>query len=312
MLWCPRIRPMRRLVIVGYGDIGSKMPLLLHRRFRLYALARSEQRAQEMRRAGVTPVRGDLDHPATLARLASLGQDLLHFAPPPSAGCRDARTAALIRAIAGRRTLPQRVVYLSTSGVYGNRAGALVRESDPIAPNTDRARRRAHAERLLRAWSRRSGARLSILRVPGIYSRERLPVERLRRGTPSLRAEDDSFTNHVHADDLARLVLMALCRGKAGRVYHASDGAWMKAGEYFDAVADALGMARPRRVELAQAPALIPANALSFLQESRRLSNQRALKELRMRFRYPSVSALLDKVRAEGYTQPSDTVQAQP
>ncbi len=290
---------MRRLLIVGFGDMGSRMLPLLRGRFRLYGLARSAQRAEQMREAGVTPVLGDLDHPESLWRLAGLAQDILHFAPPPGSGAQDPRTANLIHALARRRTLPQRFIYLSTSGVYGDRHGEVVNESDQVAPNTERAHRRAHAEGQLREWGTRSKVRVSVLRVPGIYAHDRLPVERLKRGTPSIRAEEDSYTNHVHAVDLARLVLAALGRAQPNRVYHASDGAWIKAGDYFDAVADALELPRPPRVSMQQARETIPAMALSFLQESRKLSNRRATHELKMAFRYPDVATALAEVAAK-------------
>lgn len=297
---------MRRLLIVGFGDIASRMIPLLRGRFRLYGLARSAERAARMRALGVTPVAGDLDQPASLRRLRGLAQDVLHFAPPPADGSGDPRTGNLLRALAGRGTLPQRFVYLSTSGVYGDRAGALVRESDVLAPDTARAHRRVAAEHSLRRFGRRSGTRVCVLRVPGIYAHDRLPLDRLRRGTPSLRPEDDSYTNHVHADDLARVVLLALQRGRAGRVYHASDGQWLKAGDYFDAVADAFGLPRPQRVDRAQAAARIPANALSFLRESRRLDNRRVTRELGMRFRYPTVAATLARARREAVPTPAN------
>ncbi len=293
------MRTMRRLLIVGFGDMGARMVPLLRGRYRLYALARSAESAAQIRAAGVKPVLGDLDQPESLRRLAGIAQDLLHFATPPGFGAKDPRTANLIRALAGRRTLPQRFIYLSTSGVYGDRHGAVVKESDPVAPGTDRARRRTDAERQLRDWGRRSKVRVSVLRVPGIYAHDRLPVERLKRGTPSIRAEEDSYTNHVHAEDLARLVLVALNAAQPGRVYHASDGAWVKAGDYFDLVADALKLPRPQRVSMQHAQETIPANALSFLQESRRLSNRRVTDELKMVFRYPNVAATLAEVAAK-------------
>lgn len=299
---------MRRLLIVGFGDIGSRMISLLRGRYRVFALARSAERAAQMRALGVIPVHGDLDQPETLRRLYGLAQDLLHFAPPPTVGADDPRTANLLCALTGRGTLPQRfarqwaipsrVIYLSTSGVYGDRAGAIVRETDTVSPDTERAHRRVAAERRLRAFGQHFGARVSVLRVPGIYAHDRLPLERLRRGTPSLLPQEDSYTNHVHADDLARVVLMALHRGSAGRVYHATDGQWMKAGDYFDAVADAFALPRPERVTRAAASERIPANALSFLRESRRLDNRRVTRELGMRFRYPTVAATLARARA--------------
>lgn len=288
---------MRRLLIVGFGDIASRMVPLLRGRYRLFALARSTPRAAQMRAMGVTPVVGDLDHPASLYRLGGLSHDVLHLAPPPATGTVDTRTTHLLRALAGRGTLPQRLVYLSTSGVYGDRAGAVVRESDPLNAQTERGRLRVDAERQLRRWGRALRSRVCILRVPGIYGHDRLPLDRLRRGTPSLVAEEDSYTNHVHADDLALLVMLALNRGQASRAYHASDGQWMKAGDYFDAVADAFDLPRPRRIARAQAAVEIPANALSFLLESRRLCNRRMLEELHAHLRYPTVAHTLSQIK---------------
>lgn len=295
---------------------------LLRGRYRVFGLARSPESAARMRALGVIPIQGDLDRPDSLRRLGALSQDLLHFAPPPASGEDDPRTANLLRALAGRGTLPQRfrrarratrppmlprrLVYLSTSGVYGDRQGALVRETDAVDPDTGRAQRRVAAERRLRAYGRASGARVPVLRVPGIYAHDRLPLERLRRGTPSLRREDDSYTNHVHADDLARLVLLALHRGRAGRIYHAADGQWMKAGDYFDAVADAFQLPRPERVSRDEAAARIPANALSFLSESRRLDNRRIIRELGMRFRYPTVADTLARVGPRPLSDPEN------
>jgi nucleoside-diphosphate-sugar epimerase len=133
--------------------------------------------------------------------------------------------------------------------------------------------------------------------VPGIYALDRLPLERLKAGTPSIHSNGDSYTNHVHADDLARLVLYALNRGRRGRVYHACDSKWIKAGDYFDLVADSLNLARPKRISMAEAEQIIPANAMSFLRESRRLSNDRLLRELKVTLRYPSVEVALANIR---------------
>lgn len=280
---------MRRLLIVGCGDVGLRMAAALRGRWRAFALTRSEDRHALLRAHGVTPVTGDLDHPGTLERLAGLAQDVVHFAPPPGAGTRDARTANLIRALAKGGSLPQRLVYISTSGVYGDCGGAVVHETQRLRPASDRARRRLDAERQLRAWGAEAGVHVSILRVPGIYAAERLPLARLRAGTPVLEAERDPYTNHIHADDLARIVIAALSRGRAGRAYNASDDSWMKMGEYFDLVADQFGLPHPPRVSWEAAQAAIPENMLSFMRESRRLANHRLKKELRVSLRYPSV-----------------------
>ena len=277
-------------MIIGCGDVGLRMVRALRGRWRIYALTHSENRHALLRAEGIVPVAGDLDRPETLERLAGLAQDVVHFAPPPGSGTRDTRTANLIRALAKGGSLPQRMVYISTSGVYGDCGGAVVDETRRAKPSSDRARRRLHAERLLRSWGVETGVLVSILRVPGIYAAERLPLARLKAGTPALETEQDSYTNHIHADDLARTVVAALSRGRGGRAYNASDDSGMKMGDYFDLVADQFGLPHPPRISREAAEREIPESTLSFMRESRRLANRRMKKELRVRLRYPSVA----------------------
>ena len=230
---------MKRLLIVGCGDVGMRMLPLLRGRYRLFALTRpAREREATLRALGVTPLAGDLDDAQSLCRLSGLPHDVLHFAPPPGAGAHDGRTGNLIRALQKARSIPQRLVYISTSGVYGDCGGRLVHEHQPLRPQTERAVRRADAERQLREWGRRSGVGVVILRVPGIYAADRLPLQRLRAGTPALVASEDPYTNHIHADDLARVVVAALARGRGQRIYNASDDSALRMGEYFDLVAD--------------------------------------------------------------------------
>lgn len=265
------------------------MVALVRGRYRVYALSRSPQQFAALRLLGIIPVRGDLDQPDTLAAIAGLAHDVVHFAPPPGRGVHDARTAHLIAALAKGSSLPQQLVYISTSGVYGDCGGELVAETRPVRPQTDRARRRADAERRLRDWGARSGVRISILRVPGIYAADRLPLARLEKGTPALKRDEDSYVNHVHADDLARIVVAALHHAHPNRMYNAVDDAPQKMGDYFDLVADRFGLPRPPRIARAEAAAIIPENLLSFMNESRRLVNRRIKRELRLKLRYPTV-----------------------
>lgn len=262
----------------------------LRGRWRIYALTHSENRHALLRAEGIVPVAGDLDRPETLDRLAGLAQVVVHFAPPPGSGTRDTRTANLVRALAKGGSLPQRMVYISTSGVYGDCGGAVVDETRRAQPSSDRARRRLDAERQLRAWGAETGVHVSILRVPGIYAAERLPLARLKAGIPALDTAQDPYTNHIHADDLAHTVMAALSRGRGGRAYNASDDSWMKMGDYFDLVADQFGLPHPPRISREAAEQEIPENTLSFMRESRRLANRRLKKELRVRLRYPSVA----------------------
>lgn len=280
---------MKRLLIIGCGNVGLRVAALLRARHRVYALTRDAERIPGLRRHGLTPLLGDLDRPETLTALAGLAHDVIHLAPPPAHGRVDARTAHLIAALGRGRSLPQHFIYISTSGVYGDCNGALVDETSPLRPQTDRARRRADAEQRLRDWGARTGVRVSILRVPGIYAADRLPVARIERGTPALRPQDDTYVNHVHADDLAGMVVAALHRGQANRSYNASDDAPQKMGDYFDLVADRFRLPRPPRITRAEASAVIPENLYSFMSESRRLGNRRIKQELRVRLRYPTV-----------------------
>lgn len=268
----------------------------LARRYRVYALVRSLDAllAAEFAALGVTPIRADLDQPATLRRIAGLAELVLHFAPPPERGLRDTRTRHLIAALQRGKILPRRLVYISTSGIYGDCRGARVSETRCAAPATPRARRRVDAERQLRRWGKGDGPAVSILRVPGIYAVERLPVERIRRGDPVLCSEDDVFTNHIHADDLARSALAALRRGRPNRVYHACDDSadpGLRMGDWFDAVADAMALPRPPRVSRAAAEKLLNPVVLSFMSESRRLDNTRLQRELQVRLAYPTIAA---------------------
>ena len=284
---------MRRLLIVGCGDVGLRMAASLRGRCRTYALTHTDARHDLLRSRGFVPVPGDLDRPQTLDRLAGLAHDVVHLAPPPPRGTRDTRTTNLIRALARAGSLPQRFVYISTSGVYGDCHGERVTESRPVQPGSDRARRRVDAERQLRVWGLAMGVSVSVLRVPGIYAADRLPLQRLAAGTPALVADEDAYSNHIHADDLARIVVATLVRGRAGRSYNATDESVLKMGDYFDLVAERFGLPRPPRIRRSEAGGSIPDTLLSFMDESRRLVNDRLKQELRVRLRYPTVADAL-------------------
>ncbi len=281
---------MQKILIIGFGDIGSRVAKKLAGRYRLYTLARSEASAARARKLGVIPVLGDLDDPSSLRRLRGLADTVLHFAPPQRQGARDCCTRHLATALASGKILPQRLVYISTTGVYGDCRGEAVSETRPRHPATERAQRRADAESALRRWGMRNNIKVSILRVPGIYTSGRLPVERLKNRIPALRSEEDGYTNHIHADDLVRIIVAAMFRGRAGRVYNAADDTPMKMTDYFDLVADHLHLERPRRISWRDAQKEISPGMLSYMNESRRISNVRIKQELGVRLAYPGVT----------------------
>jgi nucleoside-diphosphate-sugar epimerase len=287
---------MIRVLLIGCGDVAMRTADLLRSRARLYGLIRRPEDAHRLRAHGVVPIIGDLDRLATLSRLRMAPYAVLHFAPPPPEGRDDPRTQKLVAALARARSIPQRFVYISTSGVYGDCAGAQVDEMRPRRARTPRARRRVDAEDRLRDWAKRYGVALSILRAPGIYAATRLPLDRLKQGTPALAHDDDIYTNHIHADDLARATVAAMFHAKPSRAYNVSDDAQMKMGGWFDAVADAFHLPRPPRVSWEEAEQRIAPILLSFMSESRRLTNTRMKRELRVRLRYATPEQLLAEI----------------
>ena len=282
------------LLIVGCGDVGLRVLPLVQARWRVLALTSSPERLALLRARGAVPLLGNLDEPATLGRLGGLGRladAVLHLAPPPGQGTTDPRTRALLAALA-RGGRVRRLVYASTSGVYGDCAGARFDESRAAHPTTDRARRRVDAEAQVRWFGRSTGATVSVLRIPGIYAIDRPgghPRDRLQRATPVLAADEDVYTNHIHADDLARACVAALTRGRPQRIYHASDDTELKMGDYFDLAARLCGLPPPPRVTRAEAASTLGAMQMSFMSESRRLDNRRLKRELGLRLRYPTV-----------------------
>ena len=288
----------QRVLIVGCGDVGLRTAGQLgapqSQRVRLMALTSSPDRVRLLRACGITPLQGNLDDPASIQRLAGIAHRVIHLAPPPTdragASERDPRSLALVRALR-LRTPPLALVYGSTTGVYGDCGGQRVDETRTVNPHTPRAQRRVDAENLMRFLGR-SGVRVSVLRIPGIYAADReggTPRERLLKGSPVLVAKDDVYTNHIHANDLARACAAALWRGKPQRVVNVTDDTDLKMGDYFDLAASLFGLPKPPRLPRDQASSALPLMLLSFMSESRRLDNTRMKQELRLKLQYPHV-----------------------
>ena len=283
------------ILIIGCGDIGLRVAKQLSRSHRVFALTSQQSRFQELREVGATPILGNLDQPESLWRLAGLAQTVIHLAPPQNSGNRDCRTRNLIRILAQGSNAVRRLIYVSTTGVYGDHRGAKVSEITPVNPQSERAKRRVDAERVLRLWGPANGVAVTILRVPGIYAADRLPIERLESKTPALVAEEDAYSNHIQSDDLARLVCAAVYHGKPQRIINACDGGETKMGDYFDEVADAFGLQRPARLPGNELQKIVSPMLWSFMRESRRVTNTR-LQELKTPLRYPSVGHFLKTI----------------
>lgn len=279
-----------RVLIVGCGDVGLRVARLLTPQVRVLALTSTAQRVPLMRSAGILALSGNLDQGSQLRRLAGMAQRVLYLAPPDPEGKSDGRLVAFTQATR-LRAPPKVLIYASTSGVYGDCEGAWVTESTAIYPTTPRAQRRAHAEATTRFFGRSAGVRASVLRVPGIYANDReggTPLARLQKDAPVLREDEDVYTNHIHADDLARACVLALWRGKSQRSYNINDDTNMKMGNYLDAAADLYGLPRSTRMTKEELKNEVSVMQLSFMNESRRLVNLRMKKELGLRLRYPS------------------------
>ena len=280
------------MLIVGCGDVGLRVAAVLRERVGLMALTSSSSRVDELRSRGIIPLIGNLDVPTSLRRLAGLATRVIHLAPPPGEGEGDPRTRALVAALRLRRA-PHSLVYGSTSGVYGDCQGDIAIETRAARATTTRAGRRIDAESTVRWHGRATGVRSAVLRIPGIYAPDReggTPQARLLKRTPVLQVADDVYTNHIHADDLARACVAALLRGLPQRIYNVNDDTQLKMGDYFDLAADLYGLERPPRVTRSEAKTLLSPMLLSFMSESRRMDNTRMKRELKLVLRYPTVA----------------------
>jgi nucleoside-diphosphate-sugar epimerase len=281
------------MLIVGCGAVGSRIAAIAKENgAQPCCVVRSESSVKNLNERGLDAHAIDLDlDSASLPPDCAVSQ-VFYFAPPPPTGTNDPRMRHFL-AMLGEGG-QQRIVYISTSGVYGDCAGEWVDESRPANPQVDRARRRYDAEQQLLDWRARTGGDVVILRVAGIYGPERLPLDRLRRQAPMVAAAEAPWTNRIHIEDLVQVCLAAMARGENGAVYNVSDGTPGNMRDYFDRVADLYGLPRPPLVELATADGTLSSGMLSYLRESRRLDNRRMLRELQVELRYPTLAAGLD------------------
>jgi nucleoside-diphosphate-sugar epimerase len=277
-----------RVTIVGCGDIGCRVAQAhLARGDAVTGWVRSEASLALLGERRIPALKVDLDRPLPMLP-PLLGDELYYFAPPPPEGRRELRVARLIERL-GEGSQPRRVVYLSTSGVYGDCAGDWVEETRPPAPTVDRAYRRLEGEERWRAWSGETGGELVILRVAGIYGPGKLPIARLESGRPMVDEVDSPITNHIHTLDLVEICQIAMARGVSGEIYNVCDGHPGTMTGYFNRVADFLGLPRPPAISLEEAKRQLSPGMLSYLGESRRLSNRKLIEALGVRLRYPTL-----------------------
>lgn len=288
-----------KVFIIGCGNIGGRVAFLL-KEYGTYvaALARSAEKAEELQKLGIEPMRGDLNDPLTLEGLPITGKTVFYFAPPPGGGVTDPRMRAFCNSIhLGNE--PRKVVYISTSAVYGDCGDAPVTEETPTNPQTARGKRRLDAETTLLSWGAQRKVPVVVLRVTGIYGPGRLPISQLAGGHPVINENEAPITNRIHAHDLARICIAAAEKGENGDIFNVSDGRPTTMTHYFNAVADALGLPRPPQVGMAEASGVMSPLMLSYISESRRMDNSKMLKKLGLALLYPDLDAGLKAILAE-------------
>ncbi|KXW55947.1 SDR family oxidoreductase [Ferrovum sp. PN-J185] len=288
---------MKRWLIIGAGDVAQRMMPLLKHRVRLFALCRNPEKAHLWRQLGAIPIIGDLDNLNSLTRITGIADGIFHFAPPNLTGTKDIRTRHLIAALSRCNSVPQSIVYISTTGVYGDHQGQWVDETTATNPTSARATRRVDAENQLRDFARRAGSSLTILRAPGIYAENRLPLNRLKEQLPTIQENEDSWSNHIHAFDLARAAILSMYQPFNSRVFNAVDDEPMQIGSFYDMLADFYQYTRPQRLPRNQVKNMISEISWSFMAESRKITNKRLIQELGFSFFYPSVLSCLSNLK---------------
>jgi nucleoside-diphosphate-sugar epimerase len=287
-------KPASPVVIIGCGDIGTRVARhYLEHNETVAALVRSDNSRKKLQALGIAAQQADLSGNITLQADTSQSR-LFHFAPPPHQGSEDSHTGNLLAALTRSQRSPSRIVYISTTGVYGDCQGKWIDEDVPANPQVDRARRRYDAEQQLLAYGEHHGTDIIILRVAGIYGPGKLPLKRLREGQPVVRREDSPFTNRIHSADLVKMCIAAMARGRHGAIYHGCDGHPGTMAEYFAAVAQKAGLPPPAEISLAQAADKLSAGMMSYMRESRRLRNEKTLRELGITLDYPTLQAGLE------------------
>jgi nucleoside-diphosphate-sugar epimerase len=276
---------MRPVSIVGCGYTGLKLAQRWRERgapVRGYATRDASLAA--IAASGATPCRLDLDLDLDPTAIDTGGAIVYYAVPPAATTSSDAR---LERFLARLTAAPARIVYLSTTGVYGDHAGAVVDEDTPLDPRSARAARRVAAEGALRAWAAPRQASWCILRVAGIYGPGRLPLGRLRAGEPVIATAEAGPGNRIHVDDLVEACVAAGEAPQAHlRVYNVCDGTHDSMTEYLVRVARIAGLPAPPQLPRAEAARVLPESMWSFLAESRRVSNRRLVGELGVRLRH--------------------------
>ena len=274
--------------IIGCGDIGRRVATLYDDQV-IHGVVRSQNSADRYQHSNIKASQLDLDTAYTLPHEQFNNANVFYFAPPPSTGQNDPRLESFLNAV---ENLPKRIVLISTTGVYGDSKGEWIDENTPINPKVERAHRRASAEQLLQSWAKNYNKEFMILRVPGIYAKDRLPLSRLKKGLAVVNINEAGWTNRIHADDLAQACKAAMECKQKNQIINITDGNPSSMTDYFNHVADYLGLPRPPQISMKEAEATLSEGMVSYLKESRRIKNEKMLEELKIKLKYPTLDSL--------------------
>jgi nucleoside-diphosphate-sugar epimerase len=278
-----------RAFIVGCGYVGRRLARELKDRYQVLGLVSSQASLKGLRSDGVDGVIVDLDkaRAGDLAPVWFKQAIVFYLAPPPKSGESDTRLDRFFQLATAK---PKALLYMSTTGVYGDTNGTVVDEATPVNPITERARRRVSAEHMTRVWCTENEVRRVVLRVPGIYGPFRLPLDRIRNAEPVILHSESGITNHIHVDDLVQTCIAAVSDEQIRGVFNVSDGNSYTATQYYELVATLAGLPAPPQISLDEARLCLPPERMSFLDESRRVSNRRMLQELGVKLRYADLA----------------------
>ncbi|HEY3857987.1 MAG TPA: SDR family oxidoreductase [Gammaproteobacteria bacterium] len=280
----------RGVLIIGCGDTGRRVAALYREQGRqVSGVVRSDASVRALEAVGIRPIRTDLDA-GDLPSLPSGGARVFYFAPPVDVGKDDVRIERLLEHLE-LTGLPARFLYLSTTGVYGDCEGRWIDEEEPLKPSTYRAQRRISAEDAVRRWCGEQGIDWMVLRVPAIYGPGRLLTERLKSGMPTVRSEECSFTNRIHIDDLVAVCHSVMEDAKGGAVYNVSDGHPSTITDYLFLLAELTGMPKPPLISMQEAERMLSPSIMSFMKESKRIKNEKLLRETGLTLRYPDLQS---------------------
>lgn len=278
--------------IIGCGDIGRRVAKLYQNKT-IYGIVSSTQSVDKCELLSIKSERLDLDSDYSLEETKFTESSIYYFTPPQPAGVEDSRLKHFLQSLDNIKTTPKRFVLISTTGVYGDSAGKWIDENTPINPQADRAIRRASAEQILQSWADKNNCETMILRVPGIYAEDRLPLERLKKGLPIVNADEAGFTNRIHADDLANACKAAMECDSHNHIINVTDGNPSTMTDYFNHVADYAKLPRPPQISLQEAEQTLSTGMVSYLKESRRIRNEKMLDVLDIKLEYPNLASSL-------------------